>query len=321
MVASLTTIVSVESCPLPAFLSPVLRPRWWAPLLLIVAAALWLDYQRWDERAWFWLEEQRLGGAEQAARIWLPGYRVVVQGRPLAGLEHDETSGLTYNPASDTLFTVTGKRPQLVELSLAGEVLRRIALIGFSNPEGVEVVAGGRLAIIDERQRTLTAFHLDEHALSLDARDYPAFDLGFAEAGNKGFEGIAWDSRRQRLLLGKERGPLGLFSLPFPGEDGAVGVMQAMPAERLFVRDISSLSYDARTGHALLLSEESRLLLELDGRGEPVSFISLAGGLNGLRHGIEQAEGVTMDAAGNIYIVGEPNLFYVLSKTASPDAG
>lgn len=308
---------------MPALFPRVIRLRWLALLSLAVGAALLVDYQRWDERAWFWLQEQRLSGAEQLASIWLPGYRVVLQGKPLAGLEDDEASGLTYNPASDTLFTVTGKHPQLIELSLAGEVLRRVALTGFSNPEGVEVLAGGRLAIIDERRRTLTTFNLADDALSLDARDYPSVDLGFAEAGNKGFEGIAWDSRRQRVLLGKERGPLGLFSLPFPGEDGATGALQAMPMGRLFVRDISSLSYDARTGHSLVLSDESRLLLELDALGEPVSFISLVGGLNGLRHGIEQAEGVTMDAAGNIYIVGEPNLLYVLRKDqpARPDAG
>lgn len=308
---------------MPAVFPRVIRPRWLALLFLAVGAALLADYQRWDERAWFWFKEQRLSGAEQLASIWLPGYRVVLQGKPLAGLEDDEASGLTYNPASDTLFTVTGKHPQLVELSLAGEVLRRVALTGFSNPEGVEVLAGGRLAIIDERRRTLTTFNLADDALSLDARDYPSFDLGFAGAGNKGFEGIAWDSRRQRVLLGKERGPLGLFSLPFPGEDGATGALQALPMGRLFVRDISSLSYDARTGHSLVLSDESRLLLEVDAQGEPVSFISLVGGLNGLRHGIEQAEGVTMDAAGNIYIVGEPNLLYVLRKDqpARPDAG
>jgi uncharacterized protein YjiK len=308
---------------MPALFPPVIRLRWWALLSLVVGAALLADYQRWDERAWFWFKEQRLSGTEQLASIWLPGYRVVLQGKPLAGLEDDEASGLTYNPGSDTLFTVTGKHPQLVELSLAGEVLRRVALTGFSNPEGVEVLAGGRLAIIDERRRTLTTFNLADDALSLDARDHPSFDLGFAEAGNKGFEGIAWDSRRQRVLLGKERGPLGLFSLPFPDEDGAAGALQAMPMGRLFVRDISSLSYDARTGHSLVLSDESRLLLEVDAQGEPVSFISLVGGLNGLRHGIEQAEGVTMDAAGNIYIVGEPNLLYVLRKDqpARPDAG
>ncbi|MNE27858.1 SdiA-regulated [compost metagenome] len=104
--------------------------------------------------------------------------------------------------------------------------------------------------------------------------------------------------------------------MPFTGEDGTAGTLQTLPSKRAFVRDISSLSFDARTGHSLVLSDESRLLLELDGQGRPVSFISLIGGLNGLRRSIKQAEGVTMDAAGNIYIVGEPNLLYVFSKDA-----
>lgn len=285
-------------------------------LVLLVATALLINFLRLDERAWFWLEEGRLSVVEQQASIWLPGYRAVMQGKSLSGLEQDETSGLTYNPATDTLFTVTGKHPQLVELTLGGEVLRRIPLSGFSDPEGVEVVSDGRLAIIDERRRSMTTFSISADTLSLDAGDYPSFDLGFADSGNKGFEGIAWDSLNQRVLLGKERGPLGLFSLPFPGEDGAARTLQALPSKRAFVRDISSLSFDARSGHTLVLSDESRLLLELDEQGQPVSFISLIGGLNGLHESITQAEGVTMDAAGNIYIVGEPNLLYVFSKPA-----
>jgi uncharacterized protein YjiK len=301
---------------MPAVLFRVSRLRWLTLIVLLALITALVNYQHWDDRAYFWFKEQRLSRADQQASIWLPGYRVVVQGRPLAGLEEDETSGLTYNAGTDTLFTVTGRHPQLVELSLGGDVLRRIALTGFANPEGVEVLAGGQLAIIDERQRTLTAFSLAADALSLDAQDYPSFDLGFADAGNKGFEGIAWDSRRQRVLLGKERGPLGLFSLALPGEDGVSSGLQAMPAGNLFVRDISSLTYDARTGHSLVLSDESRMLLELDGRGEPVSFISLSAGLHGLRSSIKQGEGVTMDAAGNIYIVSEPNLLYVFKKNA-----
>jgi uncharacterized protein YjiK len=295
---------------------PLLRPRRLALLSLLLLLALALDYLQLHKRAYFWIKEQDLSLVERQASIWLPDYRAVLRGKPLAGLEGDETSGLTYHPGRNTLFTVTGKHPQLVELSLDGEVLRRIRLIGFADPEGVELVADGRLAIIDERRHSLTAFHLADDAQSIDAQDYPAFDLGFADAGNKGFEGIAWDSRRQRVLLGKERGPMGLFSLPFPGEDGAPGILEPMPMGNLFVRDISSISYDARTGHSLVLSDESRLLLELDEDGEPVSFISLGSGRNGLLEGIAQAEGVTMDAAGNIYIVAEPNLLYVFKRRA-----
>ncbi|WP_137819256.1 SdiA-regulated domain-containing protein [Pseudomonas sp. 2FG] len=299
---------------MPALLSRFLRPHWLALTAALFAGAALIDYLHWDARAYFWLKEQHLSKGERDASVWLPGYSAVLQAKLLEGLEDDETSGLTYNPLSGTLFTVTGKHPLLVELSRQGEVLRRIELLGFSNPEGVEVLGDGRLAIIDERTRQLTAFALSDVAESIDARDLESFDLGFADAGNKGFEGIAWDERHQRLLLAKERSPLGLFSLPFPGEEGGAGVMQSMPAGHLFVRDLSSLTVDPRTGHTLVLSDESRLLLELDEQGEPLSFISLIGGLNGLEHGIQQAEGVAMDEAGDIYVVGEPNLFYVFRK-------
>jgi uncharacterized protein YjiK len=299
----------------------LVRLRWLIVLLfLLVVTLLLVNYRHWDNRLAFWVKQQRVDAAEQAQSIWLPGYRAVLQGKPVPGLENHELSGLTYSAESNTLFTVTGKYPQLIELTLDGQVLRRIDLHGFANPEGVEMLSGGRLAIIDERKRTLTTFKLGALTRRLEFADLASFDLGFVDAGNKGFEGVAWDSRNQRVLLGKERDPLGLFSLPFPGEDGAAGVLQPMSSGHLFLRDISGLAYDARTGHALVLSDESRLLLELDEKGEPVSFISLAGGLNGLRRGIGQAEGVTMDAAGNIYIVSEPNLFYVLRKEPAAPA-
>ena len=296
----------------------ILRPaprRWLIVLLVVLGIGLLLaNYRHWDDRLLFWLEQRQVSQAEQQQSIWLPGYRAVLQGKPVQGLEHDELSGLTYSAETNTLFSVTGNYPQLIELSLDGEVLRRIELHGFANPEGVEMLSGGRLAIIDERMRTLTTFKLGALTRSVTFTDHPSYDLGFADAGNKGFEGIAWDSRNEQVLLGKERGPLGLFIMPFPGEEGGAGALQPMASGHLFLRDISSLSYDARTGHALVLSDESQLLLEVDAQGEPVSFISLTRGMNGLHRSIGQAEGVTMDAAGNIYIVSEPNLFYVLRK-------
>jgi len=64
-----------------------------------------------------------------------------------------------------------------------------------------------------------------------------------------------------------------------------------------------------------VLSDESHLLLELDESGKPVRFISLIGGLNGLSKNIPQAEGVAIDEEGTVYIVSEPNLFYVFRKS------
>ncbi len=282
-------------------------------LLLFIALLVATRLLHWDDQLQLYWDERSVSAEQRAAGIWLPDYELALE-TTLAGLEDDETSGLTWNPLTGTLFTVTGKHPQLIEFTPAGVVLRRVALTGFADPEAVETLDGGRLAIVDERRRLVAVFRLEPGVERLDLDDLASYDLGFADAGNKGFEGLAWDPRAQRLLLAKERDPLGLFALPFPGEDGAVGALEALAQQPLLVRDLSSLAIDPRSGHMLLLSDESRLLVELDLQGKPRSFISLFGGLNGLVHGIEQAEGVAMDGEGNIYVVGEPNRFYVFSR-------
>lgn len=275
-----------------------------------------LRYLHLDDRAQLWLSERNLSKGEQADSIWLPGYRAVLQGKPLAGLENDEASDLAYNPVTGTLFTVTGKKAMLVEISREGEVLRRIPLNGFANLEGVAVLENGNVAVTDERRRTLSIFTLDPLTRELDVNDADEFDLGFADSGNKGFEGIAWDPAQGRLLLGKEREPTAMFSLASDGSRSLAGELQPLPSYGLGMRNLSALSVDPRTGHVLALSAQSNLLLELDEAGEPVSFISLLGGFNGLESRIPRAEGVAMDEAGDIYMVSEPNLFYVFRRSA-----
>ena len=276
-----------------------------------------------DDRVLLWVSEYRLTEEKRAASIWLPGYKATLQGKPLAGLENDETSDLAYNLVTGTLFTVTGKQPSLVEISREGDVIRRIALNGFANPEGVAVLENGSVAVIDERRRNLSIFELDPQTRELNLADGKPFDLGYANAGNKGFEGIAWDPANQRLLLGKERNPIAMFSLDSNGEQLLSAALLSLPDYDLEMRNLSALSVDPRTGHILALSAQSSLLLEMDEQGQPLSFISLLGGMNGLEKSIPRAEGVAMDEAGNIYIVSEPNLFYVFRKnqvdTSRPD--
>ncbi|MGY8819659.1 MAG: SdiA-regulated domain-containing protein [Pseudomonadales bacterium] len=291
-----------------------LRLFLYVSLILTIAMAVLVGWMlHWDDQLKLYWQEQYVDSQERAASIWLPDYELALE-TTLFGLEDDETSGLTWNAATGTLFTVTGQNPQLVEFSPGGVVLRRITLTGFSDPEAVEALDDGRLAIVDERRRLVAVFRLAPGVESLDLDDLATYDLGFDGAGNKGFEGLAWNPRTKRMLLAKERDPQGLFELPFPGEDGAAGILEAWPEQPLLVRDISSVTIDPRTGHAVMLSDESRLLVELDQRGRPLSFIRLLGGLNGLVEGIDQAEGVAMDGHGDIYVVAEPNLLYVFRR-------
>ena len=297
---------------MPSFSRPLRR---FALLTTTLAGlALLVHYLHWDDRAQLWLKERDTPASARAASIWLPGYTASIQRKPLDGLEEDETSDLAYSPLTGTLFTVTGKLPMLVELSRTGEVLRRIALKGFSNPEGVAVLENGKIAVADERKRNLSIFELTPDTFELDIADGNPFDLGFPDAGNKGFEGVAWDPAQQRLLLGKERSPR-LFGLGSDGQRLLQSKLQPLPSYGLGMRNLSALSVDPRTGHMLALSAQSHLLLELDEQGEPISFISLIGGQSGLERRIPRAEGVAMDEEGTIYMVSEPNLFYVFRKS------
>ncbi len=288
--------------------------RWYVWLLLVLAAAYAVAFaMHWDDRGVLWLQERFESQAEQKESIWLPDYRVVIDAKPLKGMEKDEASDLAYNPQTKTLFSVMGKNPFLAELTLQGDVLRKMPLVGWSNPEGLTMMENGLMAIVDERQHMLSIVKVDADTRELNIADFPKYDLGPSKDQNKAFEAITWDARNQQLLLGEERPPA-LFTWKSDGSQTLKGDKQKLASDELDIRNLSALAIDPRTQHTLVLSADSHLLLELDEKGEQVSFMTLLGGFNGLKNTIPRAEGVTMDEAGTLYMVSEPNLFYRFEK-------
>jgi len=298
-------------------LEPVRRSRfalrWQIWLLLVVVVAYGVAFaMHWDARGVLWVKEQFKSPAERQASIWLPDYRAVIDAKPLPGMEKDEASDLAYDPRTKTLFSVMGKNPFLVELNLQGDVLRKMPLVGWSNPEGVTVLGDGRLAIVDERSHLIAIVKVNADTRELNITDFPTYDLGPSKDQNKAFEGVTWDSRNQQLLLGEERPPA-LFA--WKGDSKVLtGDKVKLASHALDIRNLSALAIDPRTGHMLVLSADSHLLLEMDNKGGQVSFITLLRGFNGLKNTIPRAEGVTMDEAGTLYMVSEPNLFYRFEK-------
>jgi len=287
---------------------------WYVWSLLALAAAYGLAFaMHWDDRGLLWLSEHLQSPAQREESTWLPAYHAVIDAKPLPGMEKDEASDVTYNPQTKTLFAVMGKNPFLAELTLQGDVLRKMPLIGWSNPEGVAYMENGLLAITDERKHTLTIVHVDANTRELNKADFPRYDLGPSKNQNKGFEAIVWDPRNQQLILGEERPPA-LFTWKSDGSRLLKGDKQIHTSNELDLRNLSALAMDPRTGHLLVLSADSHLLLELDEKGDQVSFMTLLGGFNGLKDTIPRAEGVTVDEAGNLYMVSEPNLFYRFEK-------
>ncbi len=290
------------------------RMRWYAGLLLVAVIGYGVAFLlHWDDRGMLWINETLESPSERAASVWLPDYKVDIDAKLLPGMEKDEASDLSYSPASKTLFSVMGKNPFLVELTLKGDVLRKIPLVGWSNPEGIAVLENGLIAITDERQHLLTIVKVAPDTTTLNIAEAMKYDLGPSQDQNKGFEGIAWDPRRQQILLGEER-PAAMFTWNSDGSGLLEGDKQKVEGLVLNMRNLSSLSVEPRTGHTLALSADSHLLLELDEKGEQVSFMTLLGGFNGLNKTIPRAEGVAVDESGTMYMVSEPNLFYSFKK-------
>ncbi len=290
-------------------------------ILLLVLLLLGLLAQEYGlfGRAWFNVQQWQHAAKWQEGSIWLSDYQVEIEAKPIAGLD-DDVSALTFDPDRNSLFTVTNDKPQLIELSLEGEILRRIELQGFGDTEAVEYISPGLYVITDERRQRLIKVRVDDTTTALHADQAQQLSLSIGLNGNKGFEGLAYDSAGQRLFVAKERDPLRIYEIHgFPQRDPqqpfAVHVVDDHQRDAgLFVRDLSSLQFDERTGHLLALSDESRLVLELNVDGQPISSLSLLGGRNGLKRSVPQGEGIAMDDQGTLYLVSEPNLFYRFRK-------
>ncbi|MDI2592585.1 SdiA-regulated domain-containing protein [Pseudomonas sp. N3-W] len=296
------------------------RPQ---PLILILSVIALIalvavgQYLRLFERGWFNLHT--LWQPVNVQSIALDQYQVSVEARVIEGLNKD-VSALTYDPVRKSLFTVTNKNAELIELSLDGKILRRVALIGFGDAEAVEFISADTYVVSDEHQQRLIKIHLEEGTTFLDAAEAEQMTLGVHAGGNKGFEGLAYDSVGKRLFVAKERDPMLVYEVQGfphynPEKSYSVHVINNPKRDAgMFVRDLSSLQYDERSGHLMALSDESRLILELDIDGRPLSTMSLSKGRQGLQKTVPQAEGIAMDDEGTLYLVSEPNLFYVFKK-------
>lgn len=286
-------------------------------LLLVALAGLGQSFHLFQRGA-FNIQEWIQSDTLKKGSLWLPNYRVVVEAQPIGDLEN--MSALTFDPDRNSLFTVINQPSQIVELTLEGQIKRIIPLIGFGDTEAIEYISSGIYIVTDERQQRLIKIRLDDNTRVVDAADSQQLSLSLGESGNKGFEGLAYDPIQKRLFVAKERDPVQIFQVmgfPYVEDDKPLSVSVTGDLHRdsrLFVRDLSSLQFDQHTGHLLALSDESRLVVELDTQGKPISTMSLLKGMHGLHRSVPQAEGIAMDDLGTLYLVSEPNLFYIFKK-------
>lgn len=298
---------------------PDVHPQRWALGLLAAGLLYAASSLHLDERIFYSLQSAWHADVREARSLWLPEYRVRVEALPVAGVA-DNLSGLTFDEHRNQLWAVVNNPEELVALDADGHFIARYPLEGFTDVEAVSYLGDGLLAVAEERSQALVILSVPSEPGVLRRDDYASLTLALGDGENSGFEGLGYDRAGDRLFVVKEHSPRKLYEVQGlkASLDGQLNIKvidrEAWIEDKDMASDLSSVHYDERTGHLVLLSDEAKMLLELDGAGELVSFRSLWSGFAGLQRSVPQAEGMTFDARGNLYLVSEPNLFYAFER-------
>lgn len=248
----------------------------------------------------------------KTSEVWDLNHYLLSKTLMIDGIE-DNLSGITYHPDSGNLYGIINNPEQIVVISKNGQLLRKIDLIGFSDTESIDYVEGNRFIISEERQQTISFVDILETTKEVHYSDVKTLALLPPEKNNKGIEGIAFSPRHGVFFVQEIPARIMHFALENDEQTKQFDVMKNL---RLEVDDFSGLTLlQGPEERLLVLSDDSHSLHVIDLSGEEISRIRLGSGPYRLWPKMSQPEGVTTDAEGNIYVVGEPNQFMVLRRT------
>ena len=251
------------------------------------------------------------GQAHKPCSLGLDNYRLIHERVIDIGLEN--ASGLTFNPLTNTLFMVLNRPETVVELSLYGDRLRQIRLNGFDDTEAITWLKENRYAIAEEALREISIIEIGPDTLAIDKQPGNSYALPDKRRNNKGIEGMTFDRHSHQLYVNLERYPVQMFRLQLSGSSISPALMPLIPrhAHSVQMQDFSGLQYLEQNVNLLILSHNSSRLVESIMDGRKISELALYQPSSGAKEPVLQAEGVTIDDSGRIYVVSEPKLFYV----------
>lgn len=298
---------------------------------LLVIAVGWstyigVRYYHAEQVAYRWISGLAAKQAEWEKKIaaeggnTLTGFLTPDQPRAVSGMEGN-FSGLTYDPLQKRLLGVVNKPAAIVSLSTDGQLLATYPIKGISDVNGIVWMGGNRIALVNGKRNRVVLTEIPTTPQAIDVTRAFALLLRFGEGedANQGFNGLGYDLKRDRLYISKEHSPRALYRV------SGLNYLQAPDSRGLrienisywldeipFATDLSSVEVDPVNGRVYLLSEESQMIVQLDGdSGQGRGMLSLSA--KGLKP-MPRPEGIATDDAGNLYIVSEPNLFYRLKK-------
>ncbi len=242
----------------------------------------------------------------------------------------DEASAVTYNWDTDTLFISCDGGRSITQVSKTGRLIDTMSLdllVGapqgttFYDPEGITYLGSGQFVISEERDRQLVKFTYAA-GTTLTRENAQTVDLGTFD-DNTGTEGLSWDPQTNGFIVLKEKTPIGVFQTNVDFTTGAAtnGSATSVNSTNLFdtkllgltdvadvftFSNIPSMASQPQVGNLLIVGQEDAKILNVTRTGVIHSTLNITADAGDLISPPNmQHEGITMDRAGNIYVVNE----------------
>lgn len=246
--------------------------------------------------------------------INIQSYKVQIEAKEFSNIEKN-LSGLTYNFLTNTFFAISNRPRNIYELNKNGDIIRQIKLSGFKDTEGISHIKNDTFALVDEKKESVIIIKIDSSTNHINYEDSKAIKLEIQNFENFGFEGVTYNSFKNTILIANEKFPMKIIEISnWETNNPIFQKSEIFENIKQYVSDISSFTFNEKTNSFIILSDESKMILEVNQKGKLLSYQYLTKGKMYLENNIPQPEGITIDKENNIYIVSEPNLFYKFSK-------
>lgn len=246
--------------------------------------------------------------------INIQSYKVQIEAKEFSNIEKN-LSGLTYNFLTNTFFAISNRPRNIYELNKNGDIIRQIKLSGFKDTEGITHIKNDTFALVDEKKESIIIIKIDSSTNHINYEDSKAIKLEIQNFENFGFEGVTYNSFKNTILIANEKFPMKIIEISnWETNNPIFQKSEIFENIKQYVSDISSFTFNEKTNSFIILSDESKMILEVNQKGKLLSYQYLTKGKMYLENDIPQPEGITIDKENNIYIVSEPNLFYKFSK-------